>query len=172
MKRIILLLSSAFLLCGFVSVDNDHGAQTVDAQFEVAASRDVAWQVLTDYDNLPKFISSLVESKVLDRKGNCVLVEQEALGKAFLFKKRLHTTLHIIEFSNYIEFYDVSGKDFIWYIGHWEIVQNGNSTIVKYHLQSKSKFSVPFSRHVMQKNIAKLLNEVEKEILRRQVNGK
>jgi ribosome-associated toxin RatA of RatAB toxin-antitoxin module len=51
---------------------------TIDAPFEIV------WQTLTDYDRLPEFIPGMRSSRVIERRGSTVVVEQ--LGEArFLF---------------------------------------------------------------------------------------
>ncbi len=39
----------------------------VDVRLQVAATRPQVWEVLTDYEGAPRFISKLRESKVLSR---------------------------------------------------------------------------------------------------------
>ncbi len=49
----------------------------VDVDFPVDASVLEAWNVMTDYDNMSKFISNLVSSKIIGREGNTLSVEQK-----------------------------------------------------------------------------------------------
>ena len=52
----------------------------VDVDFPVDASVLEAWNVMTDYDNMSKFVSNLVSSRIIGREGNTLSVEQK--GKA------------------------------------------------------------------------------------------
>ena len=52
----------------------------VDVDFPVDATVPEAWNVMTDYDNMSKFVSNLVSSKIIGRDGNTLSVEQK--GKA------------------------------------------------------------------------------------------
>jgi hypothetical protein len=63
-----------------VRVRKDGATISVDVKCPIAASRAVAWEVLTDYDNMAKFISNLEQSVVRIRTGNRLLVYQK--GKA------------------------------------------------------------------------------------------
>ena len=54
----------------------------VDATFTVAASQDLAWDVLTDFDQMAQILSSVDASKIVDRKGNEFEVEQRSHGSA------------------------------------------------------------------------------------------
>ena len=49
----------------------------VDVDFPVDATVLEAWNVMTDYDNMSKFISNLVSSKIIGREGNTLSVEQK-----------------------------------------------------------------------------------------------
>jgi len=52
----------------------------VDVDFPVDATVLEAWNVMTDYDNMSKFVSNLVSSRIIGREGNTLSVEQK--GKA------------------------------------------------------------------------------------------
>jgi uncharacterized membrane protein len=63
-----------------VSVEKDGAAVKVRVDCPVDAPRAVAWDVLTDYDNMAKFVSNLTQSVVRMRFGNRAQVYQK--GKA------------------------------------------------------------------------------------------
>ena len=63
-----------------VRVQKDGPTISVEVDCPVAAARAIAWEVLTDYDNMPKFISNLEQSVVRIRTGNRMMVYQK--GKA------------------------------------------------------------------------------------------
>ncbi len=52
----------------------------VDVDFPVDATVLEAWNVMTDYDNMSKFVTNLLSSKIIGRDGNTLNVEQK--GKA------------------------------------------------------------------------------------------
>ena len=63
-----------------VRVQKDGSTISVEVDCPISAPRAVAWEVLTDYDNMAKFISNLEQSVVRIRTGNRLLVYQK--GKA------------------------------------------------------------------------------------------
>lgn len=63
-----------------VRIKKDGPTISVDVDCPVAATRAIAWDVLTDYDNMAKFISNLEQSVVRIHTGNRLLVYQK--GKA------------------------------------------------------------------------------------------
>lgn len=68
-----------------VKVENDGEQIIVNATFTVPAAPQLVWAVLTDFDNISRFISSIQSSKVVGRSGNDVHVSQHAIEKyAFL----------------------------------------------------------------------------------------
>lgn len=68
-----------------VKVENDGEQIIVNATFTVPVVPQQAWAVLTDFDNISNFISSVQSSKVIGRSGNDVHVSQHAIEKyAFL----------------------------------------------------------------------------------------
>ena len=63
-----------------VRVRKDGAAISVDVDCPVAAERAVAWEVLTDYDGMARYISNLDQSVVRIRTSNRLMVYQK--GKA------------------------------------------------------------------------------------------
>jgi hypothetical protein len=63
-----------------VRIKKDGPTIIVDVDCPVAATRAIVWDVLTDYDNMAKFISNLEQSVVRIHTGNRLMVYQK--GKA------------------------------------------------------------------------------------------
>lgn len=63
-----------------VSVEIKDGVVRTRVEVLIPASAREVWDVLTDFDNLPRYISNIAASKVLARNGNVVRVSQA--GKA------------------------------------------------------------------------------------------
>jgi hypothetical protein len=63
-----------------VRVQKDGSTISVEVDCPVTATRAIVWEVLTDYDNMPKFISNLEQSVVRLRSANRLIVYQK--GKA------------------------------------------------------------------------------------------
>lgn len=57
----------------------------LDTSFTVPVSKDVAWDVLTDFEHMPQFIPNMASSKILDKDGNKWKVEQTGKVSAGLF---------------------------------------------------------------------------------------
>ena len=73
----------------------------VEAEANIAASAREVWEVLTDFENLPRFVSNVVSSKVVAREGNIVRVAQTGKGSfgpfSFQFQSVRELTLTPVE---------------------------------------------------------------------------
>ncbi|MBI3292650.1 MAG: hypothetical protein HYZ73_07585 [Elusimicrobia bacterium] len=65
--------------------DVNHGAYRLEGHFVVEAPRHVVWEVLTDYDHIREFVSSIRTSQVKQRDKDWLLLEQDAVGRVLFF---------------------------------------------------------------------------------------
>jgi ribosome-associated toxin RatA of RatAB toxin-antitoxin module len=168
------VFAAAFVLAAApvsVTVNESDGAWHVDGIFLVEAAPEIAWQVLTDYDHLPAFVSSLEESRVVGRPGaGAVLVEQTATDKTFFFAPRMRVTLLIHEYEHAaIVFSDTLHADFVSNEGSWTIRQDERGCRVDYHMIALPRFSVPkfLLAPAFAADAHALLGEVRAEMQRR-----
>jgi len=116
----------------------------VEGRFRVAAPPAVVWAVLTDYDAMDRFVSSMKSSHVTSRIDHEVLVQQEAAGSLLFFKRRLRTMLEVHEEPpRLIRFQDVLLKDFERYQGEWRIEDRGREVEVDYHVTARPIAAIP-----------------------------
>ena len=85
-----------------LSVDVDRNGRTfaVRASATVAAPVSTVWEVLTDYDNLARFIPGLSRSAVQVRSANRVVVEQKGEARFLVFAYPIEVRLEIMESPN------------------------------------------------------------------------
>lgn len=69
----------------------------IRASAHLAADRETAWRVLTDYERYPEFIPDLRSSRVVSRDGTTVVVEQEGDAALGPFRIPLAITFQIHE---------------------------------------------------------------------------
>jgi carbon monoxide dehydrogenase subunit G len=146
-----------------------NGAYRIEGSFGVNAPPHVAWAVLTDYDNLSSFVSSMRSSSAERPESGRLLVTQEAVGRAGPFSRKLHVVLDVTEQPpDRIEFYDVCGASFESYVGAWAIDSDGVGARVTYVLDARPRSSPPFfARPILSSNARALLEQVRLEMLRR-----
>src|SRR5262245_55829591 len=71
-----------------VAIDDTAACCMVHGDFLAPVSASVAWDVLTDYDHIPKFVSSMRASHVERSEDGGLLVRQDAVGGVLLFHRR------------------------------------------------------------------------------------
>lgn len=81
----------------WVDIDRNGSTFAVRAEATVAAPTATVWQVLTDYDNLSRFIPGLSRSAVQARDGNRVVVEQKGEARFLVFSYPIEVRLEILE---------------------------------------------------------------------------
>jgi len=153
-----------------VTVTSSAGAYEVSGVFSTRASQAIAWQVLTDYDHIGSFVTSMSRSEVLARKGDTLRVRQAADVRAFGVHRTAHLTLAVLERPrDRIEFTDISGEDFSSYVGAWSLRAGPDSTVVSYSLDAAPHASAPrwISRGIMSHMTSELLSQVRAEIEKR-----
>lgn len=153
-----------------VAVDGESRACKVLGRFVAQVPDNVAWAVLTDYDHLARFVSSLEASKVESRSGNHLTVAQDAAAHVFLFHRDVHVRLDVNEEpERRIVFRDTLGKDFRSYVGEWRVRPDSTGTLVEYQLAAEPRSAVPRSvcRGMLKRTAQSLLTEVRSEMLRR-----
>lgn len=136
----------------------------------VVAPAAVAWGVLTDYDGIDRFVSSMRESRIVARENDHLLVEQIAVGRVFLFHRELHVLLWVEEDSaSTIRFTDTLHRDFDSYDGTWRIEPMGPEVEIEYRLLARPSRGVPdlIGRGIFRGTVRQLLSEVAAEISRR-----
>jgi len=147
------------------------GVYDADGSFDMAADTSTAWAVLTDYDQMNRFVSGLKRSRLEEYSGRGrFLVEQEFMGGFLFVTKRVRVRLAVQEIRyQTILFEDIGHQDFEFYKGSWELRSTAKGELkISYSLTAQQNFNEPFAGNHMKSGIANLLESVRIEILRRQ----
>src|SRR5262245_5336231 len=153
-----------------VRVDRGPAGLEVEGRCLVRGGGAEAWAVLTDYDGISSFVSSMRASHVSGRGPGYVLVDQVAVGRLFLFSRRMHATLRVVEEpQTRIQFEDVLKRDFTTYVGEWRVEPAEHGTAIVYRVTARPTFSLPdgMVRGMFRKTVRDLLSQVAAEIDRR-----
>ena len=167
---LVLVVSLAGASDVAVSLSDRRGSCGVLGSFAAPVSRSVAWQVLTDYDSLGRFVRSIEESHVERHPDGRLLVRQSAIGSAFLMSRRIKVLLAIeLDPGRRIGFHDILGKDFRSYAGEWRVHADSSVTRVEYRLDAEPRGIVAraLCRGALRKTVQELLTEVRDEMIRR-----
>ncbi|HEU4622781.1 MAG TPA: SRPBCC family protein [Burkholderiaceae bacterium] len=76
-----------------VTVERAGETVRIDADATLAASRETAWRVLTDYDHLAEIVPGMRASRVVARDDGRVIVEQQGYVGVLFFKREFALTL-------------------------------------------------------------------------------
>ena len=126
-----------------VTVREEQGVYAVAARFVVAQSPSVALAVLTDYEQIPRFMPDVRTSTVRERGSGWAVVEQEAVSAFMMFSKHVHLILEIQERPDALTFRDRCGRSFSRYEGAWRLSQEDGQTVITYELVAEPSFDVP-----------------------------
>src|SRR5215470_5542316 len=139
---LVLLLLPAWLAAARadqvnVTVEDSHGRYTVAGELVTIAPPSVAWSVLTDYDHISAFVSSMKTSVAERSDDGRTIVRQAAAAGIFPVRKVVHVALEVREDpERLLVFRDVSGNDFSTYEGEWQMAGDSTGTRIWYRLQA------------------------------------
>lgn len=80
-----------------VEARRDGDAIVLSARVPLHASRQQAWEVLTDYERYPAFVPDLKRCRVVERNGATVLLDQEGEAGFVLFHYPIRMRLEVTE---------------------------------------------------------------------------
>jgi ribosome-associated toxin RatA of RatAB toxin-antitoxin module len=123
--------------------ETDGRSYVVAARFTVPETAPVVRAVLTDYEQIPRFMPGVRTSRVLERGDGRARLEQEAVPRFMMFSKRVHLVLDVAEETDALRFRDVCGRSFQKYEGAWILIERTDSTEVEYTLTATPAFDVP-----------------------------
>jgi uncharacterized membrane protein len=141
----------------------------VEASFTVPASRAEVWEVLTDFEHMPHFISNLEVSKVLARDGAVLRVYQKGSAHRGLLEFPFEVLREVrLSPMRRIESHLISGS-MKRQEGVTELVAEGGQTRVVFHGESVPGVWIPpvAGKPFIEAEIREQFGELEAEILRR-----
>jgi uncharacterized membrane protein len=149
-----------------ITVREIDGAYAIAARFTVAAPGTLVSEVLTDYDNIPRFMTDVRRSVVLERQAGFARVEQEAVSHYMMFSKRVHLVLDIEQGPRVIRFRNRCTRSFAQYEGAWTLADQDGVTEVTYELTAQPAFGVPgfVLRKLLNRDAAAMIDQLRAEI--------
>jgi len=152
-----------------VTVSEERGTYSVTARFEVPQPPDVVLAVLSDYEQIPRFMPEVRTSVVRERTPDGMVVEQEALSKFMMFSKTVHLLLEVTRGADSIRFVDQSAKSFKSYEGMWRATPRGDGSVVTYELAAQPDFDVPqfILKRLLKRDSGQMINNLRREFAAR-----
>jgi len=152
-----------------VTVRAEQGVYSVVARFVVDQPAAVALAVLTDYEQIPRFMPDVRTSIVRERAVNRSVVEQEAVSGVMMFSKRVHLVLEIEEHPDAVIFRDRCGRSFVRYEGAWRLSDQDGRTAITYELIVEPSFDVPgfMLSRLFRRDSSQMIERLKQEIATR-----
>ena len=152
-----------------VKVEKNGRHVDVDVALRVNASRNDAWRVLTDYNDMVRFVSSLTSSAIVRQDGNDLEVAQKGNVRFGLLSFPFESTRRIeLEPYHEIRSYLIDGDmKTSWFTTR--IVDEGGATLILQHGEVVSTIWVPpwIGPAIIAAGTRKQWQEFRAEILRR-----
>jgi len=96
---VALLAAHAACAADDLAVDAERRGERIEvhARATIAAGAALVWEVLTDYERLPRFIPGIAKSVVLLREGNRLILQQSGEARFLWFSAPIDVRLEVIE---------------------------------------------------------------------------
>ena len=153
-----------------VTVQHKGEIYLVRGSFTTNVPVQVAWEVLTDYENIPRFVNTMKKSEVVGRDSSGLRLRQVATVGVFPARKTSRILLVVQEQPlQAIRFHDEMGQDFHHYKGAWELRADSARVTVSYSLDARPRSPIlhVFGRNMMSHAAQDLLKQVRAEMERR-----
>ncbi len=152
-----------------VTVREERGTYSVTASFHVPQDAAVALAVLTDYEQIPRFMPGVRTSTVVERSAGRAVIEQEAISRFMMFSKRVHLVLDIVEGPDTVRFRDRAGDSFVRYEGAWRLCVDDGRTRIVYELTAQPSFDVPrfLLTRLLKRDSGEMIDSLQREIAAR-----
>jgi ribosome-associated toxin RatA of RatAB toxin-antitoxin module len=152
-----------------LTVREDHGVYRVVARFLIDQPLSMAMAVLTDYEQIPRFMPEVRTSVIRERAIGRAVVEQEAVSALMMFSKRIHLVLEIEEQADALIFRDRCGRNFVQYEGAWRLSEQDGTTAITYQLTAEPSFDVPgwMLKRLLRRDSIQMIEQLQREIAAR-----
>ena len=152
-----------------VRIERDADTIRIDARLRVDVHHHIAWQVLTDYDNLARFVPGLTSSGIVSAPGAPMRLKQTGQSGFLWLTLPIEVVVQIDEIPlEAIRFIAVSGT-LKSKSGEWRIEAQGDATLLIYRASIVPGFWVPplIGTAVMAQDVRSKLVGVANEMMRR-----
>jgi hypothetical protein len=152
-----------------VTVHGERGVYRVAATFATPQPMTIAHAVLTDYEQIPRFMPDVRTSRVVERGTGRAVVEQEAVARVLFFSKQVRLVLEVQEAPASIRFRDRCGQSFVRYEGQWTLGEQDGHAVIGYELLAEPGFDVPefILSRLLKRDAGRMIEALRAEIAAR-----
>jgi len=156
-----------------VGVRQDGNRIAIDIDIPVKATALETWNVITDYDNMSRFVSSLESSRILERNGNRVVLYQKGVASRGPLSISFENIREIVltpptQIRSYLISGDFEESDFIT-----RVVDHGDSAQIINHGEFIPRMWVPpiIGPLLIKVETRRQFQELRAEIMRRKAEA-
>ncbi|MCB4406251.1 SRPBCC family protein [Synechococcus sp. MU1642] len=146
------------------------GTRRLAAELKSPLPVQLLWDVLTDYENLSRFIPNLSSSELIQRQGQTVRLQQVGSQQLLGLRFSAQVQLELTEFrqDGLLQFRMVKG-DFRRFEGSWQIRQRPDGCSLLYELTVQGCLGMPIGliEERLRDDLSSNLNAVVQEAHRR-----
>lgn len=127
-----------------IQVDSRDGVVVLDLSYHVPVFPSEAWDVLTDFENMPAFIPNLESSRVLQRNGRIIQLEQKGKVRLGILPVHYESTRELEAIPHQsIRAHSLSGNTRMESLMQLSLADGG--TQISYHVTAEPDLPVPRS---------------------------
>ncbi len=126
-----------------IRIERNQGAFMIDASLRVDAHHHIAWQVLTDYNNLARFVPGVLTSEIVSGPGEPLLLKQTGQSGFLLFRLPIEVVVRITETPLEAIRFEAVGGSFKNKQGEWRIERLEDATLLIYRASIAPGFWAP-----------------------------
>ena len=146
------------------------GTRRLAAELKSSLPVQLLWDVLTDYENLSRFIPNLSTSELIQRQGQTVRLQQVGSQQLLGLRFSAQVQLELTEFrqDGLLQFRMVKG-DFRRFEGSWQIRRRPDGSSLLYELTVQGCLGMPIGliEERLRDDLSSNLNAVVQEAQRR-----
>ncbi|MDC3011028.1 SRPBCC family protein [Synechococcus sp. AH-736-G21] len=146
------------------------GTRRLAAELKSSLPVQLLWDVLTDYENLSRFIPNLSTSELIQRQGQTVRLQQVGSQQLLGLRFSAQVQLELTEYrqDGLLQFRMVKG-DFRRFEGSWQIRQRPHGSSLLYELTVQGCLGMPIGliEERLRDDLSSNLNAVVQEAHRR-----
>ena len=156
-----------------VGIEKSGDVFIIDTRFDFPVPLRMAWDVLTDYDNMAGILSNVTSSKVMERDENTLRVQQAGVAKYGIISYSFVSEREVrLEPMKRILARQITGnaKQFS---SEMDLTPDGNTTQVRYHAETipDSALARTFGGAFIQHEVEEQFTAMATEMLRRKTTA-
>ena len=152
-----------------IRIERNQDEIRINASLRVDAHHHIAWQVLTDYNNLARFVPGMQTSQIVSGPGEPLLLKQTGQSGFLLFTLPIEVVVRIAETPLEVIRFEAVAGSFKNKHGEWRIERKDDATLLIYQANIVPGFWVPplLGTAVIRQDVRNKLTGVAQEMQRR-----